>query len=275
MDVSIRLSLKGGHHWQFVCDEDDPMVFGLVSALPGAELDKSLPPDGLIQVEARNGQRLFLSRSSLVALTIDRLPARAPVSVGGPSAPVSGGPSLLTATPFLMRTDVFERPTIDAILQVSPSPSSPDIRGVPDVAVDPDTLPGAAAETLVRLLSDAMAYWMPGLYDETHLDLGIRRLSNLPPVRLPLRAKAPRLLDFVIWLIPSDAPSISMTVSLPDRWVGKADGSPPTVRTLSLQPNTALLFPASDDLESLDVHIAAESGSPIFVSGSLCKGSGF
>ncbi len=67
MDVSIRLSLKGGHQWEFVCDEDDPMVFGLISALPGANLDASLPSDGLIQVEARNGQRFFLSRASLVA----------------------------------------------------------------------------------------------------------------------------------------------------------------------------------------------------------------
>jgi CBS domain-containing protein len=82
MDVSLRLSLKGGHHWQFVCDEDDPMVFGLVSALPGATLDGSLPPDGLIQVEARNGERLFMSRSSLVALTINRLPTRPMVEQG-------------------------------------------------------------------------------------------------------------------------------------------------------------------------------------------------
>jgi hypothetical protein len=64
VDVSIRLSLRGGHHWEFVCDEDDPMVFGLVSALPGVTIDPALPPDGLIQVEARNGQRLYLGERS-------------------------------------------------------------------------------------------------------------------------------------------------------------------------------------------------------------------
>jgi hypothetical protein len=96
VDVSIRLLLKGGHHWEFVCDEDDPMVFGLVSALPGAKLDTSLPADGLIQVEARNGQRFFLSRASLVALTISRLPAR--LEAVGIGTPVQG-----QATGFLLQ----------------------------------------------------------------------------------------------------------------------------------------------------------------------------
>ena len=52
------------------CDEDDPIIFGLVSALPGADLGGNLPADGLIQVETRLGERLYIARSSIVSVDI-------------------------------------------------------------------------------------------------------------------------------------------------------------------------------------------------------------
>jgi hypothetical protein len=70
MDVVVRLSLQGGHKWEFCCQEDDPIIFGLMSALPGADLGGNLPADGLIQLETRTGERLFLTRSSLVSISI-------------------------------------------------------------------------------------------------------------------------------------------------------------------------------------------------------------
>jgi hypothetical protein len=124
------------------------------------------------------------------------------------------------------------------------------------------------------VLSSARTYLTPGRHDETHLDLGLCRVPHVAPVRLPLRAKAPRLLDFVIWLSPSAAADASMAVSLPDRWVGRADDVTPTVRTLPLAPNTALVFPAANGLENLDLHISGDAGPLTIVSGSLCEGSG-
>src|SRR5215469_12498877 len=73
MDVQVKLWLQGGHVWEFCCDEDDPVVFGLISALPGTDSGASLPPDGLIQIETRTGERLFLTRSSLVSVDILRI----------------------------------------------------------------------------------------------------------------------------------------------------------------------------------------------------------
>ena len=70
MDVQVKLWLQGGHVWEFCCDEDDPIIFGLVSALPGADLGGNLPADGLIQVETRTGERVFLARSSLVSVDV-------------------------------------------------------------------------------------------------------------------------------------------------------------------------------------------------------------
>gem|GEM_PF-7012277 len=70
MDVEIEVSLAGGHKIEFVCDENDPLVFGLVSALPGVAIDADLPPDGLIQIEKRSGERVYMVRSSLVAVAV-------------------------------------------------------------------------------------------------------------------------------------------------------------------------------------------------------------
>lgn len=70
MDVQVKLWLQDGHTWEFCCDEDDPVLFGLASALPGANLGSDLPADGLIQIKTRTGECLFLTRSSLVAMDI-------------------------------------------------------------------------------------------------------------------------------------------------------------------------------------------------------------
>src|SRR6476469_8070425 len=57
MEIRVKLLLQGGHGWEFCCKDDDPIVFGLVSALPGADVGGNLPPDGLVQIETRTGER--------------------------------------------------------------------------------------------------------------------------------------------------------------------------------------------------------------------------
>ena len=69
MDVQVKLWLQGGDVWEFCCDEDDPTVCGLLTALPGARTE-NLSPDGLIQVATREGERRFFARSTLVAVEI-------------------------------------------------------------------------------------------------------------------------------------------------------------------------------------------------------------
>ena len=111
MDVRVKLWLQGGHVWEFCCDEDDPIVFGLVSALPGADLGGNLPQDGLIQVETRTGERVFLARSSLVSVEIvpivDELQF---LSVNRLATPLpSPSQGLSTPSPFAMASDAFPR----------------------------------------------------------------------------------------------------------------------------------------------------------------------
>lgn len=269
MDVSIRLSLRGGHHWEFVCDEDDPMVFGLVSALPGAKLDASLPPDGLIQVEARNGQRLFLSRSSLVALTIERLPVRAEAALRGPVFSHEA-PTYLAPTPFVTHADVFDAATIQQLVGASTLSPPAERRGMQEVTLS--ALPEAAGKALVRVLSSASSYLLHGDFKETHLDLVVRRVSSLRSVCLPWPVGSIRLLDFVIWLPVSDLASPSVAAVLPDHWLGRDGGTSPSVRTLPLRANTALVFPPIYELANLELQISAKASPAVVVSGSLCQG---
>jgi hypothetical protein len=270
VDVSIRLSLRGGHHWEFVCDEDDPMVFGLVSALPGAKLDASLPPDGLVQVEARNGQRLFLSRSSLVALTIERLPARTEPSLRGPAVLQESAPSLLAPTLFVMQADIFDRATFENLAQISFPLPGPGLSGMQEVALD--ALPEKAGKALVRVLAGAIPYLSQGDFTETHLDFVVRRVSSLRSVRLPLPVGSRRLLDFVIWLPITELSSPSVVAALPDRWLGRNGTTPTTVRMLALDANTVLVFPAAHELDDLELQISADASSIAVVVGSLCQG---
>jgi SM-20-related protein len=110
MEVQVKLLLQGGHVWAFCCQDDDPMVFGLISALPGADVAGNLPPDGLVQIETRTGERLFLTRSSLVSVEI--VPVDDPLKFLGTkrltrssgSIPSRGG---LVPAPFVLTNDAL------------------------------------------------------------------------------------------------------------------------------------------------------------------------
>jgi hypothetical protein len=109
MEVRVKLLLRGGHGWEFCCKDDDPIVFGLVSALPGADIAGNLPPDGLVQIETRTGERLFLTRSSLVSVEI--VPVDNPVKFLGirrlatPPASFPTGASI--PSPFVLTNGVL------------------------------------------------------------------------------------------------------------------------------------------------------------------------
>jgi len=272
MDVLVRLALKGGHHWEFVCDEDDPMVFGLVSALPGATLDTSLPTDGLVQVEARGGQRFFLSRSSLVALTITRLAERQHTLA---ATALEGGheTALLAPTPFVMRENVFDSATTEALLQAAAAnQTAAGIDGLQ--RVDIATLPSLAVEALIKILSDARVRLTSVSSDETHISVGVQQLLHSGLTRLALPNGSRRLLDFVLWLAAEGRVPGSIEACLPDRWLNSNANAKPTVRKLPIAPNTAVVFPAANAANALELLVAAERGPALILSGSLCEGVG-
>jgi hypothetical protein len=109
MEVQVKLLLQGGHVWEFCCRDDDPIVLGLVSALPGADVAGNLPPDGLVQIETRTGERLFLTRSSLVSVEIVPV-ADVMKSVGAKRLTeplVSIPPGVAVPSPFVLANEVL------------------------------------------------------------------------------------------------------------------------------------------------------------------------
>ena len=104
--------------WEFCCDEDDPIILGLVSGLPGADLGGNLPPEGLIQLETRTGERVFLGRSSLVSVNVlpidDELKFLSATRLASPVPnPIQG---VLTPTPFAMASDALPREVHRALI---------------------------------------------------------------------------------------------------------------------------------------------------------------
>ncbi len=88
---------------EFRCDENDPILSGLMSALPGSGTAANLPPDGLIQIENSTGTRLFLTQNSLVSLSVAPFnhDLRHPDSdVGGTSTASTRGPT--SPAPFVL-----------------------------------------------------------------------------------------------------------------------------------------------------------------------------
>ena len=107
-----------------------------------------------------------------------------------------------------------------------------------------------------------------------YISVGIRRLSGLSSARLPLPDGGQRLLEFVVWLTATSSRPGSIDLSLPDRWIGRGNAATPTTRTISMAPNTALVFPSAKAVKAVDLQRAGADGSAIIISGSLCEGAG-
>lgn len=245
MDVSIKLSLAGGHSWDFVCDEDDPLVMGVVSALPGAMVDQNLPPDGLVQVENRSGERLFFSRSSLVSVAIRRLPQS--------EANLVPAMASENAAAFLLLPQALGAPTIEALLAL------PDFNAsgtVPQNApFDLPVLPDAAIETLVAAAARGAPILTIRTDQPTQLDIQALRTAGSP---LPQRAGSLLAILAVLAAPQGIAVTVPANGSPSGRLLHLMEGDllmmPPPTGDLVIQPNgggealllTASLCPRSD-----------------------------
>lgn len=234
MDVSIKLSFTGGHVWDFVCDEDDPLVMGVVSALPGAMVDQNLPPDGLIQVEARSGERLFFSRASLVSVAIRRLPKSEDDRSSATSPPTS--PEDVGAV-FLV-PQALGRPTIEALLT---QPEFPMGGGVPqDVLVDLPSLPDAIVDTLVALAAKGASALAVRPDQPTQLDV-----QTLSTSGGPLRSRPGSLLDMRLVLAAPRGVSVTRTAPID----GEGENADSSRHFLHLEEGDLLVTsPAAGDL---------------------------
>ncbi|MCA0318819.1 MAG: hypothetical protein LCH88_12220 [Proteobacteria bacterium] len=250
MDVAIKLSLAGGHAWEFVCDENDPMVIGVVSALPGATVDANLPPDGLVQVENRAGERLYFSRTSLVAVSVRHVPA-------APNAPKPGSPALRPPRFLLLPAVLPREASAEAMALPEVEGRGHPAPGVQDV-VDPQSLPAAVVDALVAAAARGVAALEVDASGGTHLDIRLIRAGAGAAFALPVGDAADVLLDVLVVL---EAP-----LGLSVRLAGDGSG-----RGLGLAEGDILLVPPAE----AGAAIGAGDPSPspvILLAGRLIRG---
>jgi hypothetical protein len=250
MDVAIKLSLSGGHSWEFVCDEDDPMVMGVVSALPGATVDSNLPPDGLVQVENRSGERLFFSRTSLVAVSVRQVPA-------APDPDKAGSLPLLPQR-FLLLPAALPGEAAASVLSLAdlgglahPAPGAQD-------EIDLQALPATVVDALVAAAARGVAALAVEPTGGTHLDIRVVRVGEGASLVLTRHESAETLLDLLVVL---KAPS-GIAVRLADGGRG---------RRLDLAEGDIVLAPPAGE----GTAIAAEGPAPtavVLLAGRLCRG---
>jgi hypothetical protein len=175
MEVRVKLLLRGGHGWEFCCKDDDPMVFGLVSALPGVDIAGNLPPDGLVQIETRTGERLFLTRSSLVSVEI--APVANPLTFLGIkrlAAPSTGFPTGASVpSPFVLANDSLPEDVHVALMQHALTHDAEAVRthnGMRELDLGP--LEEPVAKALRSQAAEGTA--ILGVPDQTEAELRLR-----------------------------------------------------------------------------------------------------
>jgi hypothetical protein len=264
MDVAVKVSLQGGHTWEFRCEAGDPMVTGIVSALPGATVDPALPPDGLIQLESRSGEKLFVTRSSLVAVSITEIVEhRAALPDGGQR------PGTSIPCPFVLLPDCLKLEARGAVAAaVLAAPRAANGAGLWDM--DLDELPLRAASNLADAVDEARASFPAAMSaDEQHLDLTILRAeAGARDVTLPPPA-ADELLAFIV-ILPAGEGKATATVDLADLIAGEGPEAFVPTRTISFRANSLLVHPPDRIRGPLRLTVDTDTA---IILGSLRRGA--
>ena len=256
-DVRVKILLQGGHLWEFYCDEDDPIVFGLVSALPGASLDSNLPPDGLVQVETRAGERLFLTRSSLVSVDIKRaadadlseskrlsgFDSRVPEGMSGPSA-------------FALVPDALPNHIHRALLDLALAQAAWELHGIQELELG--GLTQQVAMALRAKAEKARAMFGVSSALEAHARFKMFAVANAQEV--PLDAEGDDILQMVYCLYKKPKMFTGGGVRLFDRQIGNGSRRL-AFRDLEIEDNSLLIFAAGAASAGLPIHCDKSGGA--------------
>lgn len=255
MDVSVTVSLQGGHQWQFVAEAGSPMVTGLVSALPGATSDASLPPDGLIQLEARSGEKLFVTRSTLVSVSIVELDDQ------GRHLPTAklGFARSSSPAPFVFLSDCFAdrtRANLEAALSIADF--APVAANVREILLD--RLPIDAERALSSAIDDSLIGFGIAATDAVrHLDV---RALHINHSAIALEAKQ-AIVCFIALLPLTKEAKVFGSIDLLDQ---RGDGSRAEgAREVMFEANCLLIYPATVSASAFRL----TSGEGVILQGAL------
>jgi SM-20-related protein len=276
MDVQVKLSLQGGHAWDFCCDEDDPIVFGLVSSLPGANLGTHATPDGLIQVQTRAG-RLYITRSSLIGVEIIPI---ADASVTDrldrfvvPSSGFSGGmaaPSPFVSVPAILSKDVHGALLEHALGQHGATPqAAADV-----LRLDLGAFGKDVEKAFQAFLEKSRSAFNLAAEQAFHIESKLFALGDAQA--LPTAARPEDVLTFVYHFHKSPRAFTGSGVRLFD---GQTDNgmlrASDSFRDLEIKDNALLVFPSYVVCAGLPVHCPTKAfADGLFaVRGTLRKGA--
>jgi SM-20-related protein len=276
MDVQVKLSLQGGHSWDFRCDEDDPIVFGLVSSLPGANLGGHPPPDGLVQVETQTG-RLYITRSSLIGVEVNPITDvsqnRAAKRFLVPSLGFTGG--LSGPAPFALAHAVLTKDVHAALLEHAlgqrdaPSPQAGEIR-----QLDLGTMSEAVTNALQVCLDNSLSAFNLG--EDHGLDLDCRMFAVGDAQVLPIETKPGDVVSLVYHFYNQPRAFTGGGVRLFDgRLENGMARSSDTFRDLEIKENAVVMFPSNTVSAALPVRCPtlAFSDGLFAIRGTLRRGS--
>jgi SM-20-related protein len=276
MDVQVKLSLQGGHAWDFCCDEDDPIVFGLVSSLPGANLGGHAAPDGLIQVQTPAG-RLYITRSSLIGVEIipvanasrnDR-PDRFVV----PSSGFHGG--MAAPSPFVSAPAILSRDVHNALLEHALSQHDATSQGLDDILrLDPGSFRKDVEKAFQACFDKSRPAFNLAEDQAFHIESELFSLGNAQA--LPTEARSDDVLTFVYHFHKSPKAFTGGGVRLFD---GQTDNgmirASDSFRDLEIKDNALLMFPSYVVCAGLPVHCSTQAfADGLFaIRGTLHKGA--
>jgi hypothetical protein len=266
MDVSVSVSLEGGHTFDFICDEGDPVVAGLVSALPGASVDANLPADGLIQVRARSGERTFLTRQSLVAVSINQL-GRTEAPLGKPRR------GALTPEPFVILPNCLSEAVI-ADLQAAADAATkiPITPGVDEIELS--FLPSAASACFAVAIAEARSALSLATEEHSHLDIKLHGIAE-DAQPLPVEIADHAFLMFAMILPLDKGTGLLAIATLPDRVECDPELTPlEESRAVTLTPNSLFAFGASAGRPPVTLRRQGSRAAALLVTGSLWNGPG-
>jgi hypothetical protein len=257
MEVRVKLGLQGGHSWEFCCDQDDPIVFGLVSALRGAD-SGGLPPDGLIQIETRAGGRLYLAASSLISVDVlpilDDLQFMDANRLAPSSKPTEGisSPSPFMLVPQALPAEVHRALLAHVLTEVAvPQREAQD--GACELSLGP-----LYEQVTKGLRSQAdKSCTVLGVPDPLAIDMELKLFAVGNGKSIPWDAKPDDLLSFVYHFHKQPKAFTGGGIRLFDsRMENGVTRAAVAFRDVEIDDNSALIFPASVVRGSLPVHCA-------------------
>lgn len=252
MLVQLDILLTGGHRHSVICDDGDPMILGLLSSLPGANIDGQPTSDGLIQLDLPlTGKRLFIPPSSLIGVEMRQIlsPDERKRLIGGPALQNASIPEGSSApAPAVIMKNLLPQKTVFGIVDAIEGHTESELT----LEMFGKNGKNIKREMLTAIQKSRNSLGIPDIL-RTELKVSLEAASN--GLRWPVET-TPSDMDYIlkrtliaVFSITTDGnPPLELTLQdravKHSRWV-KGD----RWRKIELHPNNIVIFPGNVHFE--------------------------